>query len=236
MTQAFYARLDLFIRKVIRDPKGAFGKVTDWWYRIEYQQRGGLHCHMVIWCEPDTVPADAVTAEMPRFQHPDNAIWRQKVLKHMFHKCLPHYCLKNNKGKCRFDFGTFQVGDVEGLNETGVRFKFKRTEVEDLFIASYNLAAFLCWDGHLNVLPVTREGWERYLAKYVAKTAPNVRVRVVDRGEKFEAAAKHLQKNPSDVNSPAEVSSENTQVLNVYSMHNPFICPNFVFYVECQES
>ena len=27
------------------------GKVKDWFYRVEHQQRGSLHIHMLIWLE-----------------------------------------------------------------------------------------------------------------------------------------------------------------------------------------
>ncbi len=42
------------------------GKVLDFWWRREYQKRGAIHIHMVVWFDPQTVPSDAVCAEMPR--------------------------------------------------------------------------------------------------------------------------------------------------------------------------
>ena len=28
-----------------------FGKIADWFYRVEYQQRGSPHIHMLMWLE-----------------------------------------------------------------------------------------------------------------------------------------------------------------------------------------
>ena len=122
----------------------------------------------------------------------------------MLYQCLPHYCLKGRGNKCRFDFGTFKVGDEEGIDDAGVRYKFKRSQPKDLFIASYNLESLMAWDGHVNVVPVTRRGWQMYLAKYVAKAATNCRIRIVDRSDKFEGAVNHLEQCPSVVNEPNE--------------------------------
>lgn len=59
---AFYKRFQLLREKVLEDAKDPLGQVNDYWWRIEHQLRGALHVHVVVWCEPDTVPQDAVIA------------------------------------------------------------------------------------------------------------------------------------------------------------------------------
>ncbi|CAG2112763.1 unnamed protein product, partial [Medioppia subpectinata] len=46
--------------------KGELGKVVRYWYRREYQWRGGGHIHCAIWVEPETKKEDVVKAEIPR--------------------------------------------------------------------------------------------------------------------------------------------------------------------------
>ena len=65
MAKAFYRRFDMFMTNIIRNRKGPFGTVQEYWWRVEYQKRGGLHIHMVVWCQPGTVSPNVISAEMP---------------------------------------------------------------------------------------------------------------------------------------------------------------------------
>lgn len=60
-----YERVETFTNKVLHDKKGLLGEVEDYWYRIEYQSRGGLHVHLVAWCKPDTIPENVISAKCP---------------------------------------------------------------------------------------------------------------------------------------------------------------------------
>ena len=48
------------------DKQAPLGKVVDYVWKKEYQKRGAVHWHMLLWIEPGTIPNDAVTSEMPR--------------------------------------------------------------------------------------------------------------------------------------------------------------------------
>lgn len=69
----FNQRFDYFKKIFLTNNKcGPFGIVKDYWYRREYQKRGAIHIHMVIWCDTKNKKSvhaikHAVTAEMPRF-------------------------------------------------------------------------------------------------------------------------------------------------------------------------
>ena len=65
---AFQKRFQLFREKVLEDSNGPLGQVNDYWCRVEYQQRGALHVHMVVWCKPHTIPDDAIMAELPSME------------------------------------------------------------------------------------------------------------------------------------------------------------------------
>ena len=185
MAKAFYRRFDMFMTNIIRNRKGPFGIVQEYWWRVEYQKRGGLHIHMVVWCKPGTVPANVISAEMPRFKHDQNEHFRDRVQRYMIHNCREFYCRTGAGGrllpKCRHGFDDFVLLDADKLDNSSIRWQYRRTAEEDLKVASYNLESLMCWDGHVNVQRVTPKGWPLYLAKYVAKSSVPSSISILDR-------------------------------------------------------
>lgn len=47
----FYHRVQQFIKIVLKSDHHPIGKVTDYFYRVEFQQRGSPHIHILIWVE-----------------------------------------------------------------------------------------------------------------------------------------------------------------------------------------
>ncbi len=47
----FDYQFNQFIQNFLLSEAGALGKIADWFYRVEYQQRGSPHIHMLIWLE-----------------------------------------------------------------------------------------------------------------------------------------------------------------------------------------
>lgn len=45
----FDYQVQTFIRDVLRRDCAPLGQVEDWFYRVEFQQRGSPHTHMLIW-------------------------------------------------------------------------------------------------------------------------------------------------------------------------------------------
>lgn len=46
--------------------KGIFGKVDNCWYRLECQNRGAFHVHILFWLDKNCSKNDFVSAEMPK--------------------------------------------------------------------------------------------------------------------------------------------------------------------------
>ena len=44
-------------------PKGAPANAL---LKKEYQKRGAVHWHMLLWCKPGTIPEHCIMAEVPR--------------------------------------------------------------------------------------------------------------------------------------------------------------------------
>ena len=60
-------RFQWYMNIYLRNPKGGpLGKVVDYVWKKEYQKRGAVHWHMLLWMEPGTISTDAVVAEMLR--------------------------------------------------------------------------------------------------------------------------------------------------------------------------
>ena len=104
----FDYRVQLFVKHVLGS--GVLGDVIDFLYRVEFQQRGSPHIHMVIWIKdaPDFMTASDkeisvfvdkyISCALPS----DDEALREKVTKLQRHVHSPS-CRKSGK-KCRFAF------------------------------------------------------------------------------------------------------------------------------------
>lgn len=169
---AFYRRLHKFLEKFVYAKDGPFGEVLDWWGRIEYQARGGLHFHLVIWTNGSKRPEDVISCMMPRFDHPDNDIFRKYVQTFQQHTCRKDRCFKAGKNKplksCKYGFPFVPCKEMH-KDASMIRYNYPRELSEDLNISHYNLPLLMFWQAHINVQRVTGCGWELYLAKYMSK-------------------------------------------------------------------
>ncbi|RNA26642.1 DNA helicase ATP [Brachionus plicatilis] len=129
--------------------KGIFGEIEHYWRRIECQNRGALHAHMLLWTK--NKPLGVVRADIPDGNDENGRK------------------LKNSK--CKYGF-PFQLCDNDHISADGCRYYYKRVKKEDQLVVPYNASLLLLWGGHVNVQYVTERGIEQYLAKYVSKIEP----------------------------------------------------------------
>ena len=106
----FDYQINQFIRRFLLSEAAPLGKIADWFYRVEYQQRGSPHIHMLIWLENaptfgEDFDCDVVefidkiiTCEKPT-ENPDLlALVNRQVHRHS------HTCRKKSKSVCRFNY------------------------------------------------------------------------------------------------------------------------------------
>ena len=88
----------LWVRKCI------FGSATDHCQRIEFQNRGALHVHLLLWVDDRVADRSGkVVATVPRSS--DEKALRAKVLKFQVHNCREGKCYKKGKPKlCKYGF------------------------------------------------------------------------------------------------------------------------------------
>ena len=176
---AFHRRWLEFKKRVLKDPKGGLGKVVRYWFRREYQKRGAVHIHGVVWVDPETKPENVVRAEMPRGDTEVTKELRDMVQKYQTHKCLSEKCF-HHKGKklkhCKMGYPQPLV-NVTRPDETGLRKLYRRRKPEDQRIIPYCFPMLCIFRSHTNIQEVSKEGFEFYLTKYMTKPEQQTKVR-----------------------------------------------------------
>ena len=162
---------------------GPLGKVVDYVWKKEYQKRGAVHWHMLLWIEPGTITDDAVVAEMPRPADTNSVVG--KYLRRMVRKLETHdyrtpKCFQKAFGqtsdKCKYGFSYNVPQEVEELDEDNTRYLYPRRHEEDRMIVPHNLEMLVVWGAGHNVQRVSRHGFEMYLAKYISKPEPMTKI------------------------------------------------------------
>ena len=128
-------RFSWYMKKFLCNNKeGPLGKVVDCVWKKEYQKRGAVHWHMLLWIEPGTIPNDAVVAEMPRpaDTNSNTAKYLRKIVRklEMHDFCTPK-CFQKAFGQisntCKYGFPYKVPQRVEELDEENVRYLVSST-------------------------------------------------------------------------------------------------------------
>lgn len=158
--------------------------MQDFWHRIEFQNRGSPHLHMLIWIPniPDfrTPAGRAIIEEVVSCSvNPESHDLREIVRNCQIHKHTST-CYKDRKNSnCRFGFPkpvnetTIFLGADEALMNNGRFCLLKRTS-EETMINNYNPTLLHIWKGNMDIQPcgnVTAVSY--YVAKYASKCEPH---------------------------------------------------------------
>ena len=183
---AFHKRVEIFKREFLAIGKrGPFGTVRDYWFRFEYQERGRVHLHGVVWCQPDSIPDDVICATMPResdgydleFTSYLRSLYKEC---NMVHQCSPDKCFNIGQGRvsteCKSGYPFTVPQHKEELDSKGVRLLYRRQEQEDASVVPHNGRLLVRLQCHNNVQRIPSLGWELYLAKYLTKAAKSLTV------------------------------------------------------------
>ena len=99
-----------FFRKFLLSNLSPLGKIEDWFYRVEFQQRGSPHIHMLVWIKD--APRFGVQSDAAVVGYIDQVITCSKTFNDphlselVVRQCHSHSrtCKKKNKMMCRFHF------------------------------------------------------------------------------------------------------------------------------------
>ena len=106
----FDYQFNQFLRYFLMSNAAHLGKVADWFYRVEYQQRGTPHIHMLIWLEDAPVYGSDSDDELTSFideiitcKMPSNDSELALLVNRQIHR-HSQTCRKKSKAECRFNF------------------------------------------------------------------------------------------------------------------------------------
>ena len=182
-----------FIKDFLKNKeKSPFGENIGYFVRAEYQQRGAVHYHILIWSKKGTFSEHTVVcAEMPRGEKDEYGNYDEitnkmrEIVKLNIHKCSNH-CNKRIRGKpikkgqkhhCKYGF-PFALTHQEYLEESGKRYHYVRRNEEDRNVVPYNMELLVHGYRHCNVQKVGPEMNFNYICKYITKPekAANVKL------------------------------------------------------------
>ena len=151
-----------------------FGKITNFFDRVEFQNRGAAHTHSCYWTTKtieDMISDDVIRSTIPDPLHEPELY--AAVLANQIHTC-------NNKCQGPAPSGqTCKKGFPRPYSETthyeegNSRYVYKCLTEADSWVVPYHAPILLLWDAHINVQYVTDKGFARYMTKYITKREPS---------------------------------------------------------------
>ena len=106
----FDYQVSQFLTRFLYSDAQPLGNISDWFYRVEYQQRGSPHIHMLIWLkeapvfgvDDDSVVTDFID-QIITCQWPVDNPELEKLVNRQIHR-HSHTCRKKSKNECRFNY------------------------------------------------------------------------------------------------------------------------------------
>ena len=190
-----------FMDKFIRRKTGPFGNVVAHFIRAEYQQRGAVHYHVLLWLEKGTYDEERiVTAEMPRGPKdkdgnysPEVIALRKLVTMYQKHTCRERCRTKSRvkrtkKGKCkklpnegpidcRFGFPA-KISHGELIDTERKRYTYVRRQEEDINVSPYNMELLIHGYRHVNVIKLGPDFPIDYICKYITKPEKRLNIKL----------------------------------------------------------
>ena len=158
----FDYRVQMFLHKVLLSEVGPIGKIVDYFYRVEFQQRGSPHVHMLVWIA--NAPNMATHCEQDIIQFVDTYVMTKKnpLVKYLVNYQTHRHartCRKKGQDICRFGFPLPPmpqtvilkgIGNGNSKKTAGKHYKLIFTELEKMKTSESELN-FSCFLSRLNL-------------------------------------------------------------------------------------
>ena len=111
----FDYRVQVFFREVLKHVSNPVGKIEDFFYRVEFQQRGSPHIHMLAWIE--NAPVHGRDSDLTIASFIDKYVTCIKdtgipdLINYQTHRHA-NTCKKQGKNICRFNFPLFPMPET----------------------------------------------------------------------------------------------------------------------------
>jgi len=170
-------RVNALIRYLKNNSDCLGGATKDFWYRIEFQNRGSPHLHMLVSCEnvPDFATRQGmkvINKVVSCSSDSDEAVLRHIVESVQMHKHTATCYKDRNNCICRFGYPRpvsdqiVCLGPDETLVNNGCFFILRRT-ADEVLVNNYNLDLLTLWEGNMDIQPC---GSVTAVAYYVTKS------------------------------------------------------------------
>ena len=173
--QYYYEHLYWLRSQFFRKPRNSdFGSLNELIERQEFQNRGAIHSHDLLWCEKSV--EQLINESYIRADVPDpnmELLLHELIIKFQIHTCKDTLCggPQAPTGQCRKGFPA-PLSSVTYLQENDLRYTYKRLSEADQWVVPYNAKLLLLWEGHCNVQYCTGTGLASYISKYITKAEP----------------------------------------------------------------
>ncbi|GIY15745.1 ATP-dependent DNA helicase [Caerostris darwini] len=207
LSRHFMVRVNALMKFIKNNDEVFGGKVKDHWWRIEFQNRGSPHLHMVVGIEIhpefDTEEGKLLLdrnccCKMPTEEDPE--------LYELVKKCQIHRhtqtCTKNNTSvRCRFNFPRQECDETRIVSHSsddflrdGGRICLLKRRKEDAWVNNFHPQLLRLWTGNMDIQPCgSNETIAYYITKYLSKAEPEG----VDSG--IAQAIQQIQREESDI-------------------------------------
>lgn len=143
VAEYFFKRFNLVLNEIKRK-NGIFGEVINYWYRVEFQNRGAIHIHMLLWIKNDPVENSIVCAQIPNYNNNDveSTMIKEYVEKYQIHTCRANRCFMNNYCnkpllRCKYGF-PFKEQIKDELIGCASGYLYKRTTTDANVVPYYD--------------------------------------------------------------------------------------------------
>lgn len=197
-------RVNAFMTFLKNDDLILGGKLIDFWWRIEFQNRGSPHLHMLCWIQNapdfDTPEGRNLINDMVSCSLNNTDDELNDVVKRVQIHSHSHTCYKNRQDQhCRFYFPrpasdeTVLLRPDETLRNNG-RFCIMKRTPEEQYVNNYNPQILKLWTANMDIQPcgnVTAVSY--YIAKYTSKHEPQ------DVGQAVKDAVSKVRASHGDI-------------------------------------
>lgn len=185
-TLHFIYRLQQLKNNVWKNPEHSeWGNITNFFERVEFQNRGAAHTHGVYWVSKtieEMINENLIRSDLPD-PNTEPELY-EKVKANQIHTCSSkcdgpaapgHTCKKGFPHP--FSSCTYFDTDTQ-------RYIYKCTKPEDQWVVPYHPQTLMVWNAHMNIQYVSSRKLASYLMKYIAKSEPS-HVFNIKEGDKF---------------------------------------------------
>lgn len=174
-TNYFVHRFQSLKKELYNKPElTGFGEITDFFDRVEFQNRGAAHTHSCYWTTNSIelmISKDIIRSTIP------NPLYEPElyaaVIANQIHTCNHHCQGPAPPGQtCKKGFPR-PYSQTTHYEEGNSRYIYKCLTQADSWVVPYHPAILLLWDAHMNIQYITNKGFAQYMSKYIVKTEPS---------------------------------------------------------------